>query len=115
VRTWSFATHDFVTPASQSAALINGLLRKRLEYTGLAIADDLGTPAVTAVQSVPDAAIESLRAGADMVYISGPRGEQEAAYLAVLNAARRGEISDTRLNQAVLRVLTAKERAGLIR
>ena len=50
-----------------------------------------------------------------MVYISGPRGEQEAAYLAVLNAARRGEIPETRLDQAVLRVLTAKERAGLIR
>lgn len=111
----SYATDDFVTPATQSSALITGLLRKRLGFTGLAIADDLGTPAVTAVQSVPDAAIESLRAGADMVYISGPRGEQEAAYLAVLNAARRGEISDTRLDQAVLRVLTAKERAGLIR
>ncbi|MEA2347209.1 MAG: beta-N-acetylhexosaminidase, partial [Thermoleophilaceae bacterium] len=111
----SYVTDDFVTPASQSRALIEGVLRKRLGYTGLAIADDLSTPAVTAVQSVPDAAIESIRAGADMVYISGTRGDQEAAYLAVLNSARRGEISSTRLNQAALRVLTAKERAGLIR
>jgi beta-N-acetylhexosaminidase len=110
----SYAVDDFVTPASQSTGVITGLLRDQLGFTGVAIADDLASPAVTAVGSIPDAAVAGLNAGADMLYVSGPRGEQEAAYVAVLNAARKGEISRTRLDQAVLRVLTAKEDAGLI-
>jgi beta-N-acetylhexosaminidase len=95
--------------------MIGGLLRDRLGFQGLAIADDLSQGAVTTVGPIPDAAVASVAAGADMVMISGPQGEQEAAYLALLNAAKRGEIPRTRLDQAVLRVLTAKQRAGLIR
>ncbi len=56
-----------------------------------------------------------MKAGADMLYISGPAGDQQAAYVAVLQAARRGEISRKRLNQALLRILTVKRRYGLIR
>lgn len=111
----SYVTDDFVTPAAQSPGVIGGLLRRHLGFEGLAIADDLSEGAVVSLGSIPDAAVASVKAGADMVYIDGPRGEQEAAYLALLNAARGGEISRARLDQAVLRVLTAKERAGLIR
>jgi beta-N-acetylhexosaminidase len=111
----SYASDDFVTPASQSSAVIGDLLRERLGFEGLAIADDLASPAVLAHRSIPDAAIRSLRAGADMVLISESRGAQEAAYHGLLNAVRKGELSRTRLDQAVLRVLTAKERAGMIR
>jgi len=48
------------------------------------------------------------------VWISGPRGDQEAAMNAVLNAVQSGEISRERIDQAVLRVLAAKQVAGLI-
>jgi beta-N-acetylhexosaminidase len=63
---------------------------------------------------VPDSAVQAIRAGADMLYLSGPPGDQQAAYVAVLRAARSGEISRTRLDQAVLRVLSAKQDYGLI-
>jgi hypothetical protein len=49
-----------------------------------------------------------------MLWISGPRGEQEAAINAVLNAVRAGDISRERVDQAVLRTLTAKQALGLI-
>jgi beta-N-acetylhexosaminidase len=111
----SYVMDDFVTPASQSPGVIGGLLRRHLGFQGLAIADDLSQGAIISLGSIPDAAVASIKAGADMVFIDGPRGEQEAAYLALLNAARHGEIPAARLDQAVLRVLTAKERAGLIR
>jgi beta-glucosidase-like glycosyl hydrolase len=48
------------------------------------------------------------------VWISGPQGDQEAAYHAVLNAVRAGDISRARIDQALLRALTAKRRMGLI-
>jgi beta-N-acetylhexosaminidase len=56
-----------------------------------------------------------MRAGADMLYVSGPPGDQQAAYVAVLRAARSGRIPRRRLEEAVGRILLAKKRYGLIR
>ncbi|MFL5825739.1 MAG: glycoside hydrolase family 3 N-terminal domain-containing protein [Thermoleophilaceae bacterium] len=109
-----YATDDFVTPASQSPTIIDQLLRGNLNFGGLAIADDLEQAAISESQDVSDAAIASILAGVDMVYISGPRGDQDAAYTAVLNAVRQGRIPKSRIDQAVLRVLQTKVRTGLI-
>lgn len=109
-----YATDDFVTPASLSTTIATEVLRGRLRFRGVAVADDLSSPAVTAVDSVPDAAVDALRAGADLLVVSGPNGEQEAAYLAVLNAVRKGQVKRRRVDEAVLRILLAKQRLGLI-
>ncbi len=110
----SYDTDDFVTPASLSKAVTTGLLRRKLRFRGVAITDDLAAGAVAAVASAPDAAVQAVKAGADMVYISGPRGDQEAALNAVLNAVRKGDIKRARINEAVARILVAKRSAGLI-
>jgi len=110
----SYTTDDFVTPGSLSKAIANDLLRDQLEFTGVSITDDLASPAVTAISTIPDAAVEALKAGADLLWISGPRGDQEAAMNAVLNAVQAGDISRARIDQAVLRALTAKQALGLI-
>ena len=109
-----YATDDFVTPASLSKTVTTDLLRDTLGFKGVAITDDLSAPAVTAVETVPDAAVSAINAGADLLYISRPQGEQEAAYLAVLNAVRKGNIPRERIDEALLRALTAKRKLGLI-
>ena len=106
---------DFTTPASLSRRAANDLLRGELRFRGLAITDDLADPAVTAVDSVPGAAVKALKAGADMLFISGPSGDQQAAYVAVLRAVRAKEIPRRRLDEALLRVLSTKRRYGVIR
>ena len=110
----SYTTDDFVTPGSLSKAIATGILREELEFAGVSITDDLASPAVTAITTIPDAAVEALKAGVDLVWISGPRGDQEAAMNAVLNAVQAGDISRERIDQAVLRALTAKQALGLI-
>ena len=110
----SYTTDDFVTPGSLSKAIATDILREELEFEGVSMTDDLASPAVTAISSIPDAAVDALRAGVDLVWISGPRGDQEAAMNAVLNAVQAGDISRERIDQAVLRALTAKQAAGLI-
>jgi beta-N-acetylhexosaminidase len=110
----SYTTDDFVTPGSLSKTIATGLLRDQVGFTGVSITDDLASPAVTAISAIPDAAVAALEAGVDMVWISGPRGDQEAAINAVLNAVRAGDISRERIDQAVLRALTAKQKLGLI-
>jgi len=109
-----YVTDDFVTPGSLSPALIGGLLRRDLGFRGLVITDDLADPGVTALTTIPEAAVAAIRAGADLLYISGPPAEQQAAYDAVLRAARSGALAAGRLKEALLRNLSIKRNYGLI-
>lgn len=106
---------DFTIPGSLSRKVATGLLRDKLKFRGVAITDDLADPGITALDSIPGAAVQAVRAGADMLWISGSAGDQQAAYVAVLRAVRRKRISPARLDEAVGRILTAKRRFGLIR
>jgi beta-N-acetylhexosaminidase len=110
-----YPLNDFTAPASLSRPVATGLLRRELRFAGVAITDDLADPAISAAYSVPDAAVRALQAGADMLFISGPEGDQQAAYSAVLGAVRSGDISRRRIEQALGRALEAKEDYGLIR
>jgi beta-N-acetylhexosaminidase len=110
-----YAVDDFTVPGSLSKRVIGGLLRDDLKFRGLAITDDLADPPITAYASVADAAVQAIRAGADMVHISGPASDQQAAYVALLRAARRGDVSRDRLDEAVNRILSTKRALGLIR
>jgi beta-N-acetylhexosaminidase len=106
---------DFTIPGVLSRAIATDLLRDRMRFRGIAITDDLADPAITTFTPVADAAVQAVRAGADLLFVSGPPGDQRAAYVAVLRAVRRGRIAPRRLNDAVLRILAAKRRYGLIR
>jgi beta-N-acetylhexosaminidase len=110
-----YAPDDFILPGSLSKSITTDLLREELRFEGIAITDDLADPSVTALGTVPDAAVQAVKAGADMVQISGSPGDQQAAYVAVLRAVRSGEIPPERLDEAVLRVLNGKRDYGLIR
>jgi len=109
-----YQVDDFTRPASLSSRIATGLLRRELRFRGVAITDDLADAAITASASVPDAAVRAVQAGADMVWISGPADDQQAAYVAVLRAARSGQISRRRLDEALLRILVAKQQYGVI-
>lgn len=110
-----YAADDFVTPASLSRRVTTGLLKRELGFEGIAIADDLADPPISALAKVPDAAVTALKAGADMLYVSGSTGDQQAAYAAVLRAVRTREITRKRLDDAVVRILSVKRDYGLIR
>jgi beta-N-acetylhexosaminidase len=109
-----YPMNDFTQPASLSRSVATDLLRRELRFAGVAITDDLADPAITAAYSLPEAAVQAVRAGADLVWISGTAGEQQAAYAAVLRAARSGAITRRRLDEALLRALRIKEGYGLI-
>jgi beta-N-acetylhexosaminidase len=106
---------DFTVPASLSKTVASQLLRRELHFKGVAMTDDLADPAITALHTVPDAAVQAFRAGADILYISGSTGDQQAAYIAVLRAVQRGRVPRRRLDEAVGRILLAKQDYGLIR
>jgi beta-N-acetylhexosaminidase len=106
---------DFTVPGSLSKEVATDLLRDDRGFEGVALTDDLADPAITTLSSVPGAAVRAVRAGADMLLVSGPAGDQQAAYVAVLRAVRAGRIPREQVDQAVGRILVAKENYGLIR
>lgn len=110
-----YAPDDFVVPGSLSRKIVTDLLRGKLGFEGVAITDDLSDPSITALGPVPKSAVKALAAGADMLYISGPQSDQEAAYRAILGAVRRGDVPRARLDEAVGRVLSVKLDYGLLR
>lgn len=109
-----YAIDDFVTPASTSATVVTDLLRDQLGFEGLAIADDVTSPAITSTLAAPDAAVDAVRAGIDLVQVGGGESEREAVHQALLGAVRSGAISRERLDEAVLRNLEAKDAAGVL-
>ena len=106
---------DFTVPASLTRVVDSTLLRRELKFKGVSMTDDLADPAITALYTVPDASVRALSAGADMLFISGTAGDQQAAYIAVLRAVQRGRVPRERLNEAVGRILLAKQDYNLIR
>ncbi len=106
---------DFVTPATLSRRVTTGLLRRKLGFEGVAVTSDLTDPAVTALEPPRSSAVQALRAGADLLYVSAPASDQAAAYRAVLAAVRKKRVPAKRLDEAVTRVLGAKRDYGLLR
>ena len=110
-----YVTDDFVVPASLSLEVSSNLLRGQIGFRGVAIADDLTLPAITTSTPVAEAALRSIGAGVDMVYVPGPGAVVEDTYKALLAAAKRGGLPRRRIDEAVTRVLVAKSDLGLLR
>ena len=108
-----YAAFDGITPASLEPEIVGGLLRERLRFRGVAIADNLLGAAAATGRSVGEAAVAAIAAGCDMVYVRD-EAEWEEAYRAILAALRRGRLEETRLREAVRRVLELKAAARVV-
>ncbi len=109
-----YAAYDPVTPGALTSRVATDLLRGELGFDGVAITDDLGAGAITATETVRDAAVKAIAAGADMVQIDDPR-DQRGVRAALLRAVATGAIPEGRLADAAARVLDLKRRIGLLR
>jgi beta-N-acetylhexosaminidase len=109
----AYAAFDGTTPAGLVPQAVQ-LLRDRLGFGGVVMTDDLDAALLVTGGSAGQAAVSALRAGDDLLYITGSPAEQLSAYHAVLSAAQSGQISRTRIRDALLHVLTLKAHYGLI-
>jgi beta-N-acetylhexosaminidase len=92
--------------ASQSPAIIGALLRGELRFKGLVVTDSLEARAVLARSSVAVAAERSLRAGADVLLLSG--GDYGVVFRHVVAAARADAGLRRRIADAYARVMATK-------
>lgn len=98
-------------PASLSYEITTEILRKQLGLDGLIVTDSLSMKAITTRFSSGAAAVQALRAGADILLMPE---SLEGAMSGILDAVKNGEISEKRLDESVYRILYAKLAQGII-
>ncbi|SYZ79946.1 glycoside hydrolase family 3 protein [Trichococcus shcherbakoviae] len=100
-----------ILPASLSTELVNGLLRERLGFNGVAVTDATPMIGYNAAMSRKKAIPTTINAGCDMILFNKNIDED---YQAMRDAVSSGEVSLERLDEAVTRILAMKASMGLV-
>lgn len=106
----SHATYPALDPnriASQSPAVLEGLLRSELGFEGVVMTDSLEAAAVQAVADVEEAALASARAGVDVILTTG-QGSYIRVHRALLAEAQADPDFRARVRASAARVLAAQ-------
>jgi beta-N-acetylhexosaminidase len=97
-------------PASVEAKLVTGWLKGKLGFKGIVTSDDLWYDHVVGRFGAEEVAVRAFEAGHDIIL----KPKDPAATIAALAAAvRSGRISESRVDEAVRKLLTLKARLGL--
>lgn len=100
-------------PASMSEPVITGILREQLGFNGVVITDDLTMQAISDNFNIGDAAIESVKAGTDIILMAHDYDRLIAVYEALREAVHDGEITEERINESIQRIINLKWEYGL--
>lgn len=101
---------DQERPASLSRVLLTDLLRKELGFAGLVVSDDLGMGALMKGYSPEEIALQAFMAGTDILLCPG---DVPCAIDAIERKIGELPALEKSLDEKVLKVLRAKETAGL--
>ncbi|MBR2812013.1 MAG: hypothetical protein IKD69_11595 [Solobacterium sp.] len=111
---------EIYLPATLSKTIITGILRHDLGFDGIVITDALEMDAIDAHFGPLDAAKRAIDAGCDMllqpIECQSAQGLQDLRDMiaALTEAVEQGEIAMERIDQSVLRILTVKQKYGLL-
>jgi beta-N-acetylhexosaminidase len=100
-------------PASISSRLITGVLRNEFGFDGLILTDELEGMHSISAYGVDKAAVAAIKAGADMVFVAFSPETQKQVRDALVEAARSGQIPETRWQEALRHILALKTKRNL--
>jgi beta-N-acetylhexosaminidase len=103
---------DAKRPATYSATVIEGMLRKDLSFGGVVVSDDLLGRALAST-SVRSRGVRFLDAGGDLALV-GDTGAAARVHDGLLDRARADRAFRTRVEQSATRVVELKSRQGLV-
>ncbi|MER7184727.1 glycoside hydrolase family 3 protein [Streptomyces hyaluromycini] len=98
-------------PATLSHPVLTGILRGELGYDGVVVTDSLGMAGVRTKYGDDRVPVLALKAGVDQL-LDPPA--PDVAWNAVLKAVQGGELTESRLDESILRILRLKSRLGLL-
>jgi beta-N-acetylhexosaminidase len=107
-------------PATLSKPILTGILRDQLHYNGVVVTDALGMQGVRDKYGDDRVPVLALKAGVDEL-LKPPqdnttrKGLFDLQFNSVLNAVRSGELSESRIDQSVSRILSLKLKHDLFK
>lgn len=102
---------DENVPAVFSYEMVTEILRGELGFDGVVMTDALQMQAMTDHYSSGEIAVNVVKAGVDILLCPA---DLDAAIEALLAAVESGEITEERIDESVLRILTMKENRGIL-
>lgn len=100
-------------PSSMSKDVITGMLREQLDFDGVVMTDDMTMKAITNHFDIGRAAVDSVKAGSDVILIAHEYANVTAAIQAVKAAVNKGEITEDRIDDSVRRIIALKQKYQL--
>lgn len=97
---WIKCIDEKPLPASLSP-LVNGILRERMNYSGLVMTDDMTMKGITGLYGLGEACVMAIGAGADIVLVNGTIDDQLEAHSALVQAFASGRLPYQRLASAL--------------
>ena len=98
-------------PATLSYKIATEMLRGDMGFTGVAITDSMEMESIADNYGVGDSAVMAVKAGMDMLL---QPADLAVSVDAVVNAVESGDITETRIDESVRRILTLKAERGLM-
>jgi beta-N-acetylhexosaminidase len=97
-------------PATVSKNILTGLLREKLGFQGIIVTDAMDMQGLSRQFPAGESAVRALEAGADLLLIPTNAAESVKAIVAAVNS---GRLTQKRIDESVLKILSAKLRVGL--
>lgn len=101
---------DSEYPSSMSRIIITDILREELGFSGVVITDDMTMGAIEKNYNMGDGAIQSIKAGADIILVGHDYEKALIVFRAIKQEVESGNISLERVDESVYRILKLKEK-----
>jgi beta-N-acetylhexosaminidase len=91
-------------PASRSRAMLDGVLRRRMNFQGVILADDLGMGAIAKRHGAGEASIETMLAGTDIAMLCHDWRAVAPAVAAVRHGREEGRFDNSEWHESIERI-----------
>lgn len=91
--------------------MVTDILREELQFNNVIITDAMNMKVITKFYDADQAAVMAVQVGNDMILMPD---NFEQAFEGVLEAVKDGTISESKINEAVSRILSVKIRRGIL-
>lgn len=99
--------------ATLSNKFLYEILRKELGFRGISITDDMIMQGLTNTNSIPEASVEALKAGIDIILIGSGYENIFSSIEVVKKAVENGEINQDEIDRKVYNILRIKSKYNL--
>lgn len=96
-------------PATLSKIILEGLLRKKLGFKGVIISDDMEMSAIAGNMDIPQASVEAIASGVDMLLVCKQLDLTVNVYEAIVRAVESGKLPKRRVEQSLRRIAQMKK------